>query len=79
MSNSKQLGTKEVNELRMRENKCIKIQLINMIHEQPVVGDYGMNRNIDAATYNSYPLAPPYLGTLNSTNIPYAQQPLWED
>ena len=39
------------------------------------MGDYGMNGNIKEATYNGYPMAPPYSGSVNGTNVPYAQQP----
>ena len=35
-----------------------------------------MNGNVDAATYSGYAIAPPYLGASNSTNMPYAQQPV---
>ena len=46
----------------------------NTTHDPPVMGSFGMNRSADAVTYNAYNMAPPYLGAVNSTNIPYAQQ-----
>ena len=48
----------------------------NTIHDPPVMGSYGMNESLDVGTYNGYALAPPYSRARNSTNLPYAQQPL---
>ena len=47
----------------------------NTTHDAPVVGSYGMNKNTDAAIYNSYTMAPPNSGVVNNTNMTYAQQP----
>ena len=34
-----------------------------------------MNGSMDAGIYNNYTIAPPYLGVVNNTDTPYAQQP----
>ena len=47
----------------------------NKTHDPPIMGSFGMNGSADVVTYNGYNMVPPYLGAVNSTNTPYAQQP----
>ena len=46
----------------------------NITHDPPMMSSFGINRSVDAVTYNGYNMMPPYLGAVNNTNIPLTQQ-----